>query len=207
MQLRLSYMESPVCNRWLCKINIDYSLADLGTNPSFNLEMNVANSHDMLLIQDIVHYMSQGIYMNRDIYMGGYDIPMTTTTTDVTTSIINGIDSIYIQVPDTVVNGTETLLFRLVYTVNSVLNTTDYVIGYVPVPKQPLYGIQRINITPKRQLFRGKHNSAKYDAQFRSIQDDISRIEAAIPSIAYDEYLDVLKVEHMTKLLEMANGI
>jgi hypothetical protein len=213
MEIKLDYVRTTNCQfPIMAKATIDHGFATIPTGAAFTLESSSADPSDLYNYETMLNYMSYGIYMSYNLYMGGDDIPsMASTYYDVTNKMLNGEDTIYLNVDPSVVNGQKTMLFRLevAYTDNDPAPNTyhqessDYVLGYMPVPKQPLAGFRKMETVPERQLFRGKHSSAKYNRMGWETGRELTYLNNAGTVSLYSDYKDVLLVEHLSKLIRM----
>lgn len=129
---------------------------------------------------------------------------MVTTETDITALIRAGEDFLYQIVDNSILDGTNSLLYRLVYTLDGLTwETTDFVLGYKSVPIQPLGGLKKLCHVPERQLFRGKHDSTKYNRQLKSIEADIRMSAMSSDGIRIEPYTAVHRLVHLANLARM----
>ena len=205
MKLYLDFIPSTNClYPYVAKIRMEHDYAYIPDGATFILEQNTADPSELYNYETMLRYMAYGVYMSYEIYRGGDPVPsMETTLFDITDKIRNGEEFIYMAVSPEVLSGQKSLLYRLEYNYGLTYESSDFALGYKPVERQPLGGRRKTNIVPERQLFRGTHSSSKYNRQAWSMGKDLTFL-TNVPAIElYTDYVDVLKIDHLSRLIRM----
>jgi len=204
MKLFLDFIRTTNClHPWMARIHIQHEI-EIGENDEFTLMQYEVNPSDLYDYEYALKYMSYGVYMSYGLYMGGAELQFTSqTAVDISDKISNNDEYVYVAVPESVVNGTSTLLYQLIHFDGSGYESTDFVLGYMPVPVHRLEGPRRLNTLPMRQSYRGKHDSAKYNMQFSGVGQDIRLISTtAIPKLTTDTSA-LIRIDYKNRLIRM----